>query len=479
MFASKLEDDAIVTQYSGGTTSEVVREDSTLERCKKLNIDAELQLSVLSGLVSLKGSGSYLSDERKSARSQSMSLIYKANTKKDEITIRQHKEKVDKDVLLSVTTASTAATHVVVGIQWGAVCSITCECENIENKDTTEVKAALSTKVDYIKGLVDAKVSGQASHSDEDEEQRMKFAYKCQSDISPSDKDLPVAFEEVVKFAKSLPSLTKNTNNGKGVPLTYSLMPLRNVAKMFKKKLDQQHSDIDEGTVMKCTHVLENISKKRHILYDIHHDMHETEDYVSDQSIQTIDDVFRKFEVEEARFRQGLQEVVKRARSGQDEISAIETFLSEREPAVMSLSGYNDTLLEDSRKCLSNVKLIQSWKSKGIKYIGKKNRLSVNGKRNVVVFYKTNDGNIEHNEKTQEFFLRLHSKHSEDANYGFVVVEQEIRNDIWPDAITKSSNRQFVDGKVTSEDMYTEYASKTHIIKFGTKTFVVTGDLDE
>ncbi len=103
MFSSKLEDGMIDTVDLGDTTIEVVMEDSTQDKFNKLDIDAELQLSVLSGLVKLKGSGSYLADERKSARAQRMSLIYKVSTVNEEMMIRHNKEKIDKDILSSFT----------------------------------------------------------------------------------------------------------------------------------------------------------------------------------------------------------------------------------------------------------------------------------------------------------------------------------------------------------------------------------------
>jgi hypothetical protein len=51
--------------------------DNIGEKFHKLGIEADLQVSILSGLVKLSGSGSYLNEERKSARAASMSLVYK------------------------------------------------------------------------------------------------------------------------------------------------------------------------------------------------------------------------------------------------------------------------------------------------------------------------------------------------------------------------------------------------------------------
>src|SRR5436190_7499266 len=50
-------------------------EDSYKEKFKKLDIGAELKLSVLMGLITLEGSGKYLSDVKESLRSVKGTLI--------------------------------------------------------------------------------------------------------------------------------------------------------------------------------------------------------------------------------------------------------------------------------------------------------------------------------------------------------------------------------------------------------------------
>lgn len=61
----------------GSNTVDLVLSDNIEEKFHKLGIDAQLQVSVLSGLVKLSGSGSYLNEERKSARAARMSCIFK------------------------------------------------------------------------------------------------------------------------------------------------------------------------------------------------------------------------------------------------------------------------------------------------------------------------------------------------------------------------------------------------------------------
>ena len=117
------------------TTIEFALSDNLQEKCNKLSVEPELQVSLLTGLVKLNGSGAYLSEEKKSARAQSMSLIYKLRTVNEEMMFRQNKDKIDMEML---TSPNINSTHVVVGVDWGAVCVVTCETKKVKISPKSE-----------------------------------------------------------------------------------------------------------------------------------------------------------------------------------------------------------------------------------------------------------------------------------------------------------------------------------------------------
>ena len=57
------------------------------------------------------------------------------------------------DVDLLGEAAELGATHVLVGIDWGAVGTITCEDENHDREEAIKVKGALQAEVNKLKGL--------------------------------------------------------------------------------------------------------------------------------------------------------------------------------------------------------------------------------------------------------------------------------------------------------------------------------------
>ena len=88
---------------------------STGEMLQRLSVEKQLKLSVLSGLVSLDGSAKYLQTQNADLRTSSADLFYKITTVYEEVDIAKlSADEINKKCL------QTDATHVVVGIKWGA-----------------------------------------------------------------------------------------------------------------------------------------------------------------------------------------------------------------------------------------------------------------------------------------------------------------------------------------------------------------------
>ncbi|KAJ8034997.1 Neoverrucotoxin subunit beta [Holothuria leucospilota] len=456
LFASKLDNGAIETMDLGDASAELVMTDSIQEKFNKLDIEAELQVSLLSGLVKLGGSGAYIGEEKKSARAQSMSLLYKLQTVSEEIMIRHHKDKIDVDILSHSNDRGVDATHVVVAIAWGAVISVTCEYQNKNDEDVNEAKGSMKAELEKIKSLITASGSANVSYDDRSKDISQKFTFKCKSDVSAPEKDLPVTFEGAVELAKSLPSLIQGKNNGKGVPLSYMLMPLNAVVKICKLQIqiNVEYKAIGDDTITKCSQIVESITKKRQTLYDIQSDLHACSDYVAEEPLSKIDAILDKFIVDECSFKSKLQNLVTKVRSGQEDVSGLNALLSDELSTTFPVSVYNDQI-RSFQKDFNRVKNIKSWKSKGIVYVGRKDHITVDDKRNVYVLYKSSgEHDKENHDKNLEFFLKLQRTHMNDGNRKFVVIDEVIRRDLWQDGVEKTHINMFVDGSQITSDLY-------------------------
>jgi hypothetical protein len=221
--------------------------DRISEKFHKLSVNAELQLSVLAGMVNLQGSGKYLKEDKQSFKAGRMTLLYSITTKYQEISISnlELKKIIDLNVI-----DSFEATHIVVGIHWGANCTITSEYANQENKKQTEVEGLLKAEADKITYSI--KGEGKGNYEDRDNEYTEIFTFRCNCDIV-TDGDLPTTLPQVVDFVKKLPKLVGKDNNGKGKPLTYTLLPISSVLNYFdhERKVDFVLKQLKNDSVLR------------------------------------------------------------------------------------------------------------------------------------------------------------------------------------------------------------------------------------
>ena len=107
------------------------------QKFKILAVEAQLKLSVLSGLFELQGSGKYLKDEKETFRSVSADLIFKSRSVYQSVDITKIRE--DKKIINIQSLQNGGATHVVVGIQWGANAVGSLVYENRDREDKLRI----------------------------------------------------------------------------------------------------------------------------------------------------------------------------------------------------------------------------------------------------------------------------------------------------------------------------------------------------
>jgi hypothetical protein len=129
------------------TDVQIIHSDTYSDKFEKLDIKAELKVSILAGLLSLEGSGRYLRDEKKSARAVRSSLLYNIQTKVEHINLFSE-ELRDCFALDALNVKS--ATHVVVEVSWGANSMITMEYSNSENRDIKQIEGELQASDAFI-----------------------------------------------------------------------------------------------------------------------------------------------------------------------------------------------------------------------------------------------------------------------------------------------------------------------------------------
>ena len=133
---------------------------------------------------------------------------------REEITPSQKPFRSLVDVELLGQAPSLGATHVLVGIDWGAMGTITCEDENSDGEETTKVKGALEAELNKLKGLLDAKGSASADFADKHKSTGRKFTYYSKCDMVT----FPSHSRELWSRPRSFPPLCRATTTGKESP---------------------------------------------------------------------------------------------------------------------------------------------------------------------------------------------------------------------------------------------------------------------
>jgi hypothetical protein len=198
------------------------------EKFCNLNIEAELKLSVMCGLFKLEGSGMYLNEQKSSFKSVKGSMIYNIKTKHQSFSLTNKKL---KPILSSDAIEMKNATHVIVGITWGANTVASFEYENTENSDKTRIEGIMKAYMDNVK----VSISGNANAKFDENSKKIgeNLTIKFYGDFIIQSDELPISVEKTIELMKKIPKFIENSNEAKGVPIEIELIPISLVEKIF------------------------------------------------------------------------------------------------------------------------------------------------------------------------------------------------------------------------------------------------------
>ena len=227
----------------------------------KLDIEAGLTLSLMGGLVDIKGHAKYLKDTASSSNVAKVSLTYKETTVYRELT-SDALYNLDFGDLLTNEEKKNEFTHVVVGIQFGGTCTMVFEREIKNNETKDEIEGALSVVLKSIP------ISGEAKLKLKSDEKEKVDNFKC-TVYSDLKSDTSVAnWDEALSLYKSLPtklSASGETDAEKGVPVKIWLLP--------KNMLNSKHNtfvkELSSFVVNKPKDIIESLNKAINESHDL------------------------------------------------------------------------------------------------------------------------------------------------------------------------------------------------------------------
>ncbi|RGB22399.1 hypothetical protein C1646_776149 [Rhizophagus diaphanus] len=439
-------------------------EDTYKEKFNKLDVGAELKLSVLAGLFTLEGSGKYLNDVKESFRAVRGTLIYKMTSVEENLDI--HRDNVKSCISTDVFSNNQNATHVVIGIKWGAAMMASFECKDTNEESRSQVEGALKFHFEKIT------ISGE-SHVDVDEGQSniiSRFSIKLLGDVVPNNKELPQSFDEARKVIAELPLYTKQYNNGKGVPIEYILYPLSELAKLLTQNftIDSMVTELSEETILRVEQVFDELSESKQKLNDLYNDAQSISELLPDEVFDQISNRVQEVRINEAKFRRELAECLVKVRSGKSNIIELENKLKTFQKGVLSKSIM--TAFIHQHLSVSNLAdLVLILKAKKVEYLGKNSKIE-----HILHKYSTNDiyvllGYDEHiidgnSSPVHTMFRDLYN--SDEGSSKFFIVNLEICTQI------KCSSypiiQHYINGRLNSNNYYDDnkVLFTSNLIKF-------------
>ena len=418
-------------QYEKNITKiDYIETNSVREEFKKFGIDKELSLSILCGLVNLGDPPAFLNSQMKSTRSQQMTLVYTLHTKTEELD--EIRNNVNTDYL-----HRHDATHIVVSIDWGAACSITCRQDRDETADELQVKSRLKAQLEKLKLALSGECKSKLECCQQDEE---RLSYHTNFVIQGIRKDTRQSFNDAIFLAKSLLKITSKINGGRGIPIKFTLLPLNSLRKALKidMTLDSITNEVDEETVAKCFQLMQEIrEKKQNILYLTTYIM-ENEDILASDDINAALTIYVELCNEETTCKSELSRVLLDARSGHNHGTSMmdalkkffQTFNSERISDKL-------TFLEGKKQ---KITLITELRKGSVLYIAKegdlKTILNDNKDKVVYVFYMDYGEQSRRPDewgKQEEMFLKLTKAYKDDNEVQLVAVDLEFQQQLTPE----------------------------------------------
>lgn len=211
-----------VSRFSQSKTHSTKFEVSSSEKIddgmSKFDINAQMKMSFLSGMISVSGSASYLKDKKRKNNQARVSLKYSSTT-----FTRALKPEIFTQITYNdVLDQATSATDVVVAIQYGAGAVFVFDRNVEENETRQNIEGSLEVAVKNIPSF-EVTGSGQVKISEEEKKKMEKFSCKFHGDFVL--KDHPGNYEEAIAVYKELPNLLGD-NYKNSVPVKVWLYPI-------------------------------------------------------------------------------------------------------------------------------------------------------------------------------------------------------------------------------------------------------------
>ncbi|XP_042565679.1 uncharacterized protein LOC105901965 isoform X2 [Clupea harengus] len=317
-------------QQQHNTEFNVTTSDSIEEKSNSLNISGSLKLSLLGGLVNVRGSAKYFQDTKKSHKQSRVTLQYRATTSFETLTMTHlargqvsHPNVFEDDI----------ATHVVTAILYGAGAYFMFDRESSSEDDRKQVEGDAKLTFDKLKFL---KVDAEASLKMDDKEKAAVEKFSCTFHGDFQLKTNPTSFSDAVSVYRNLPDLL-GENGEHAVPIRVWLYPL---LKLDSRAAKLQR-DISNDLITCSSDTIESLTMTEMRCSDILKDTAAATFPAMGKKVQTLMQKCRQYKHD---FMQKLGSVLPSIRGGVKEESALADILKAHEQSPFNSNDLDQWL---------------------------------------------------------------------------------------------------------------------------------------
>ncbi|CAF3300324.1 unnamed protein product [Rotaria socialis] len=322
LFNKELPESFIRLQDSANVSYHIDFNNSQKETFNNMNIEASLKLSLLGGLIDVAGSAKYLKQTKTNSHTVRVTFMYKAKTKQEHLLINT----ADLYKYFSLDALENPnATHVVIGIIWGANVAATFE-RVVENREAVEqLEGQLSVVLKSIAGSIEGNAKVNCGDINKAAFESLTVSFSGDVLI----KDCPQTIDAVMKTYVNIPDLIKPLNGGKGRQLEFVLYPLKRIAQMFKfeLKVERLIKEVSEHLVFRIENIFEQISMTTRKFNDFLDDIKSWEQYIPKDWLKVIKEKKATHAGDELKTQRQMASLLQKIRSGTTEESEMEELI--------------------------------------------------------------------------------------------------------------------------------------------------------
>ena len=351
---------------------------TSYDRLALLVNDKELQLSVVLRMVVPEQNVAAFIDQDEINMSAANGILLRSVT-----TVCEHAVSIAdfEHLVSSYDVTSESATHVVVGIVWGATVAI-----HLDKGDTDiPSEQPLSDNLrQQLQMLMSTLKSGARPDFQLTADIKRAYSTRCFSNgLSQYNQPYRTSLEDAMASLSNLPRLIQSVNNGKGAPQSFILMPLS----LLTECSASVPCRVKEPVLSQTLAVLSEVIKTKQKLVSLSQSIGCRRSYLQQQEIGKIDVYVAGFQQVEKTFYDDIARAVRHDQSRVADV--IDTFSHGRYSAD-SLR----TFLHSIEPTLQKIKFLDKLIHEGVVIIGdsQTNLRNIIRNADIYILYATNDG---------------------------------------------------------------------------------------